>query len=586
MFEDKDANCSPSQNNESESSCSSFIRRASQACAAGDEELGLHLYLAAYEKGASEEGPLDNDAAFALRKAWMIAIKLKERSLAEHIFEKMEPLLEPHELAVCAGQLQTLALEKLKEFGLSREDLEEVTDMISQDIRGLGVPGMMKVEHMTLPSGRNATIRHESVKLPARKQETADVSDAAPQPPAAKPDGADELSPYAAPTDAASNGDGVDPAFVEVPIEGEPAQEAAAPVEAAETMQSDAAESLKAPASASSAARESMRGDDAPQGRKTADDPDAHAVLASLENITYSDTPGYRQTVQTMRDFGIGMQDDPQFQSLVTMLNKRHGLERMPAADSFLFRAPAREDAHRFMVATLGELGLPALRMHMEENLQGTPVLCVMAQADNHPRLNASRNSFEGPGVLMLEDLDLWEAPAASADDEFGAFLYASLSRGAREAINLIRSAVENPDVYVLASASDMSQVDGFFFDLLEPLTVVDIDNPSIPERRDVWMSLMQEHPSLRGNDLTTLVSLSDGMPRYDIYMAAREAIEEAYKLSLMQRSYVPVTRANLYEKLAAYQPLDSNEYKALENAVIREFGRGLDGTIDDLLER
>ena len=37
----------------------------------------------------------------------------------------------------------------------------------------------------------------------------------------------------------------------------------------------------------------------------------------------------------------------------------------------------------------------------MEENLQGMPVLCVMAQADRQPKLNAARNAFEGAGVLM-----------------------------------------------------------------------------------------------------------------------------------------------------------------------------------------
>ena len=91
MLEDKDANSSPSQNNEFDSSCAAYLRRAVKACAAGDEELGLHLYLAAYEKGTRENGGADADAAFALRKAWVLAVKLKERSLAEYIFEKLAP---------------------------------------------------------------------------------------------------------------------------------------------------------------------------------------------------------------------------------------------------------------------------------------------------------------------------------------------------------------------------------------------------------------------------------------------------------------------------------------------------------------
>lgn len=564
MYEDKDASSSPSQNNEFDSTCSGLLRRAVQACAAGDEELGMHLYLAAYEKGVTLDGPLDPDAAFALRKAWMLAVKHKERSLAEHIFEKMEPMLEPNELAVCASQLQSLALEKLEEFGLSREDLQEMTDLISQDF--LGLPGSMRVEHMTLPSGRSATIRHEAVKLPARREEPAEDAKDAPHV---------EGEPVASEAQEISEPVSPEASCAAVP---EANEETGKSTDEASSV--DGNEPPSGETNTVAAVAAILPEDDNPDA-----DADAHAVLSSLENLTYQDLPGYDRTVETMRDFGIGMQDDPQFKQLVAMLNQRHGLERMPAADSFLFRAPAREDSHRFMVATMGELGLPAIRMHMEENLQGAPVLCVMAQADNHPRLNAARNSFEGPGVLMLEDLDLWEAPTVETDDEFGAFLYASLSRGAREAMNLIRSAVENPDVYVLASASNISNVDGFFFDLLEPLTVIDISNPDASERRDIWIRLMADHPSLRGNNMVDLVDLSAGMPRYDIYMAAREAIEESYKLSLMQRDYVPVTTANLFEKLAAYQPLDSKEYRALEDAVVREFGKSLEGDVDDILK-
>ena len=52
-----------------------------------------------------------------------------------------------------------------------------------------------------------------------------------------------------------------------------------------------------------------------------------------------------------------------------------------------------------------------------------------------------------------------------------------------------------------------------------------------------------------------------------------------------MQRRYVPVTIDNLFEKLAAYQPLESTEYRALEDAVVEDFRRGLDGDLDDLLK-
>ena len=486
MFEN-DANSSPSQNDEHSNSSTEYLRLASQACASGDAVLGMHLYLAAFERAQHGEGSAVDEAALeGLKQAWQLACKLKERSIAEYAFERLEPYLSSDEAAACAEQLQSLALDKLEEYGLSREDLEDMTDMISQDFLGFDAARLMRVEHVTEPS-------------------SACVAEAAPQ---------------AAQSAAADEG-------------GEEGEKAPSVSE----VQKSLAEAIQA----------------------CGDDADAHAVVSSLENITYRELVGYDETVKLMRDFGVGMQHDERFQELVELLNARHGL---------------------------GELGLPAIRMHMEENLQGMPVLCVMAQADRQPKLNAARNAFEGAGVLMLEDLDLWMSPMVeSAGDDLGGFIMASLSRGTREAISLIRSAVENPDVFVLASSSEAGEIDPFFFDLLEPLSVIDIDFPTVSERDDIWMEIAREHPSLRGIDRASLVRYSAQMPRYDMYMAAREAIEEAYKASLVARRYLPVTADNLYDKLAAYQPLDSDEYRALEEAVVSDFRRELEH-LEDLLDR
>lgn len=333
MFEN-DANSSPSQNDEHSNSSTEYLRLASQACASGDAVLGMHLYLAAFERAQHGEGSAVDEAALeGLKQAWQLACKLKERSIAEYAFERLEPYLSSDEAAACAEQLQSLALDKLEEYGLSREDLEDMTDMISQDFLGFDAARLMRVEHVTEPS-------------------SACVAEAAPQ---------------AAQSAAADEG-------------GEEGEKAPSVSE----VQKSLAEAIQA----------------------CGDDADAHAVVSSLENITYRELVGYDETVKLMRDFGVGMQHDERFQELVELLNARHGLDRMPASDALLFRSPAREDANRFMAATLGELGLPAIRMHMEENLQGMPVLCVMAQADRQPKLNAARNAFEGAGVLMLEDLD------------------------------------------------------------------------------------------------------------------------------------------------------------------------------------
>ena len=88
----------------------------------------------------------------------------------------------------------------------------------------------------------------------------------------------------------------------------------------------------------------------------------------------------------------------------------------------------------------------------------------------------------------------------------------------------------------------------------------------------------------MRSINRENLVRLSGGLARYDIYIAARDAIEEAYKMGLVQRAFVPVTPQNIFEKLAACQPLESSEYHALEDEVIRDFQHDLDN-LDDLID-
>lgn len=302
-----------------------------------------------------------------------------------------------------------------------------------------------------------------------------------------------------------------------------------------------------------------------------------------VDIFSYDSISGYGAAVARMRSLGVGLAGTPEFDDFVAMLNSRHGLDAMPVVDSLLFCSPAREDASRFMLATVGELGLPAIRMRMEETFQGVPMLCVSAQATDAEKLASLRHGFAGPGILVLEDLDLWGAPVIDAADDMAGFFMAAMSRGAREAVNLIRQAVENPDVYVLASASSLEAIDPFFAELLFPLTCVDIDYPTAEERADIWMDIARDHPSIRSVSRDELVRLSANLPRYDIYMAAREAIEEAYKQGLVERRYIPVSRENLFDKLAAYQPLDSAEYAELERLVVSDFSASL-GDLNDLV--
>ncbi|MCL1797340.1 MAG: ribonucleotide reductase subunit alpha [Eggerthellaceae bacterium] len=487
MFEnDADANSSPNQNNNTQNdhtdSYAEYLARATQACDQGDSVLGMHLYLAAFERAAQDSRMIDAVVIEGMRRAWQLACQHKERSLAEYIFERLEPYLTSEEITQCASQLQKLALDKLEEFGLTKEDLEDMTEMISQDFNAGSLFGK---------GGQSGKLLSGSAQSPSTQ------------------------------------------AFL-LPTLGSVGEKKSEPV---------------------------------------------------LANPSYKDLIGFGAAIKTMQSFGVGIDDDPGFDEFVKTLHARHGLSRVPISDAFLFRCPAREDANQFMMATVTEMRLPSICMRMEENLQGMPVLCVMTSTNNQPHLNLARNAIEGAAVLVLEDIDLWGPPLSDfMADDMGAFFFSHLSRGAREAMNLIRSAIENPEVYVFMSAGEEEPIDEYFLDLLEPLTTVDVDLPTEKERADIWLDVARKHPSLLAIENERLVQYSSGMSRLDIFLAAREAVEEAYKASLSSRTYVPVTQSNIFEKIALYQPLESDEYIQLEDAVVGSFVTELD-QIDDLLK-
>lgn len=459
-----------------------FLQQAQEARTKGNSQMAAHLYMAAFDAGV-EEGQPTQAALSSIREAWHLACTAKDRSLAEHVFQKMEPYLSPVEVGECGKKLQDLAFSHLERLGLDREQLEDFAHALEGDFDQFPFPGGMF-------GGPGYVGAAFPLPSPAMAETTTTELSAAEE------------------TDNAS----------------------------------------------------SPEVEEAPSGAP----------------LTFSSLVGYDDAIFAARNFGIGRQDEPEFAQLLQTLNERHGLTRPPALDSLVIRAEAREDASRFAQAVAGESGLPQIRMRLEESAQGYTVLSLAIQGV--PKANPSKlgRVLEHGGVLVLEDLDLWEPPAVDSFEDLGGLIRASVGKGAREAMALIRQAVENPSVLVVATSCLDSSVDAFFVDLLTPFTVLDISLPTQAERADIWAEIAREHPSLRAIDRGQLVRLSKGMPRYDLYMAAREAIEEAYKMGMAQGEYVAVSADNLFDKLAAYQPLGSAEYLELEESVIAHFREGL----------
>ena len=569
MLENGNTGEAPDLDNEYRCDVQAYLEQANLACSEGDDVLGMHLYLTAFEKESSNSYPPSERALAGLRAAWRIACDRGERTMAEHIFEKLEPYLATSEIPMFADRLQQLAFDKLAELGIPREDLENMAQAISTDVFG-GAPPMIHIDSVGLPFGAiSARVESNEFGLPG-DDTPVDSDDFCPT--LGDMIGADagvgDVSAVGADDDAddAAAADGEAGYLTDAP-------DASAPADA----DIDAEDPSLADVLANAISDLARRKPPAPPKRKpsTPAEPD----------LAFADLAGYRNAVAYMRSFGIGMQDDEEFQKFVAMLNEMHGTDRMPSLDTMLFRSGVREDANRFVRAVIGELGLPAMRMTMEENLQGIPVLCLSARSDVRARFTSLRNGLEGPGVLVLEDIDTWTAPYFDEEEEpCQGGPYANLARGAYELIGFIRAAAENPDVYVIASASNAAEIDPFFYDVLEPVSIIEIEPPDEAERTEIWEEIARDHPSIADVSLADLTRFSEGMARYDMYMAAREAVDEAYKASLAAHEYIAVAPLNIFEKLACYHNLDSQKYSELEQAVVDDFRNDLDH-LEDLLD-
>lgn len=517
------------QDNRSNSSAA-YLQRAASAVEAGDNILGIHLYLAAYERALCEGFVPSNEAMAGMEKAWDLAVATKQRALAEYIFEKLENYWPDDEMARHADELQRMAFDKLEEYGFDRDSVEDMAEMINEEMLGG-------------PADVLAHFQENEAEL-----EQADVEGHLSQLMGMIQSAAEEvLNTEKAPeSDVANTQASLAPAG-QAPVEEAPQAPSAVHVFAA--------------------------GKNAQQ-------------TSVQERFDYSSLVGFGRATDYMKELGVGLADDPDFAQFVAQLNLRHGLPAMPPLGTLMFSCPAREDANYFMVATVGELRMPAIRMRLDQNAQGQAVLCVMASPDFKMKLqNLARTGFAGPTAVILEDLDLWDLPVFdSQPEDFQGFVQMQLSRGAREALALIQSAVDNPEVTLLVSAADPDDIDGYFLDMIGQHRIISIDLPNAEERREVWRANQTQHPSLRGMDVSQLVDFSRSLSRYEIFAIANEVVEDAYRDSVAAHQFRAVKTDDMLARLANFQELESDEYQRMEDIVVDHFRRETHN-FDDLLE-
>lgn len=578
-FQDQNAHSNSSQ---------AYLQRAASAVEEGDIVLGIHLYLAAYER-ALRENRIPSEAVLeGMTKAWDLAIRAKQRSLAEYIFEKLEAFWTPEEMARHAQELQELAFDKLEEFGLDRSLVEDMADMVSQDLMDATDDVLYRydgdvVDNTALPLKRSAKNGQLSSKAENDKLNEASVKGSVSS-------GAEQK----AANQGSQSNPSDDPASVSKEKDIAALNSAALTSSSSEERNGGVHNEDNAGVDKGALEIESaVIPSDSPLAAAFAQLTNLATGAASKETqeapqqqFNYRNLVGFDKAIASMAKLGVGRAKNPEFAQFLEMLNFRHGMPGMPGLGTLIFRSPAREDANCFMVATVGELGLPAVRMRLDRNAMGQVVLCVMASPNFKARLSGvSRSGFDSPTVVVLEDLDLWDLPFFDGSfDDVQSLLTIQLSRGAREALALVQAALTSPEATVLISASEPSEIDPFFWDLIGDHRFVDIDLPDEDERRKIWLSEQSQHPSMRGLNRGQLVDFSRGLSRFEIYAISNESVEEAYRESVAQNTFCAVETDKVLMRLSNFQPLESEEYKRMEDLAVDHFRKEL-ANIDDLLE-
>lgn len=578
-FQDQNAHSNSSQ---------AYLQRAASAVEEGDIVLGIHLYLAAYER-ALRENRIPSEAVLeGMTKAWDLAIRAKQRSLAEYIFEKLEAFWTPEEMARHAQELQELAFDKLEEYGLDRSLVEDMADMVSQDLMDATDDVLYRydgdvVDNTALPLKRSAKNGQ-----PSSKAENDKLNEASKK--GSISSGVEQKTA----NPSSQNNPSDDPASVSKEKDFAALNPAALTSSSSEERNGGVHNEDNAGVDKGALEIESaVIPSDSPLAAAFAQLTNLATGAASKETqeapqqqFNYRNLVGFDKAIASMAKLGVGRAKDPEFAQFLEMLNFRHGMPGMPGLGTLIFRSPAREDANCFMVATVGELGLPAVRMRLDRNAMGQVVLCVMASPNFKARLSGvSRSGFDSPTVVVLEDLDLWDLPFFDGSfDDVQSLLTIQLSRGAREALALVQAALTSPEATVLISASEPSEIDPFFWDLIGDHRFVDIDLPDEDERRKIWLSEQSQHPSMRGLNRGQLVDFSRGLSRFEIYAISNESVEEAYRESVAQNTFCAVETDKVLMRLSNFQPLESEEYKRMEDLAVDHFRKEL-ANIDDLLE-
>ena len=288
---------------------------------------------------------------------------------------------------------------------------------------------------------------------------------------------------------------------------------------------------------------------------------------------SYQEIHGFGEPIGAMKKLGFKVADNSEDANFINKLNAYHGISGPKMTSNYLFRSDLRDDTRMFMLSTFKEVGHKAVRFFVEHDISGNFELKMnVSSIKPSGPVNLAEILFEDSGVLILEDIDMWshllDAPFSSTPNP----LQIHRARNITEVLNLIERALNDPDIFVLASAS----ADCSNFLVVEDLEIffeiVDISCPTQAEKADLFDWLISQYPSLAQINVEKLTSLESTLSRCEIRNIAGDIVDDAYKYSFANKRVQKITTNDFLMKFSGVFIPESDEFKSISAEVVEDF--------------
>ncbi|MCL1880397.1 MAG: hypothetical protein FWF71_07305 [Actinomycetia bacterium] len=302
--------------------------------------------------------------------------------------------------------------------------------------------------------------------------------------------------------------------------------------------------------------------------------------------LDYSHIVGFRLAMQKMKEFGFFAQDDEAERRFAERMANLHGVYPLALSEPFLFIGPDSGDLEFFAEATANEIGNPVLHIKADMDELGNGSI-KLAGPFRHRLFGGppDLSDLQTPCTVMLTGLDRLQQifhhskRVANSEAQHGSPPWES---GQRRNIHIefgayLRELLSRPGVFLIATAEDGYQVSDMILDIVGIMHEIRVDNPDADERRAVWERFRLGHASFSHLEMDDLVKFSAGLPRNLLFGCAQDAIYAAYRASLRQGNFQEVRMSDILNRLSIFVDRESDDYKQMEDAAVREFGKELD---------